>query len=299
MVGRAGLEPATFCASGSARTSGGFPYPPASVDWEAFRKWVKNRYAKSYAPTVYCYARKYHRLLNGNLAVLEEFSRSKRGAILRALVALSKYLGVYEWFRVRMKSYGVKWESQSSFESFMRILREGSDGVVEWVRRCLDTFDDSYATFIEFALVSGLRKTEALNAFNLIAVKGLEGYYNEDLESLEHFRYPKIFIRGSKNVFFSFVPKNLVERISECSKVSESGYKRRIMKLRVPSRLKDLREYYATFMVHHGLIREEVDLIQGRVGKSIFMRHYFSPAIRDLKERTFKGIRMMLRELEG
>lgn len=44
-------------------------------------------------------------------------------------------------------------------------------------------------------------------------------------------------------------------------------------------RLYELRGYYGTFMVHNGLIREEVDLLQGRVGKFIFMRHYFSPNI--------------------
>jgi intergrase/recombinase len=38
-------------------------------------------------------------------------------------------------------------------------------------------------------------------------------------------------------------------------------------------RFNEIRDYFATFMVHHGLIKEEVDLLQGRVGKSIFMRH--------------------------
>jgi len=56
------------------------------------------------------------------------------------------------------------------------------------------------------------------------------------------------------------------------------------------SRLKDLRDYHATFMLHHGLLREEIDLIQGRVDKSMFMRHYFSPAIEDLKNRTLKAV---------
>ncbi|MCD6529977.1 hypothetical protein J7L06_06800, partial [Candidatus Bathyarchaeota archaeon] len=61
-------------------TSGGFLLPPASIDWEVFRRWVKSRYAKSYAPTVYCYARKYHGLLCGDLSKLGSFSKSKRGA---------------------------------------------------------------------------------------------------------------------------------------------------------------------------------------------------------------------------
>ena len=63
-----------------------------------------------------------------------------------------------------------------------------------------------------------------------------------------------------------------------------------MMKLGPPSRLKDLIDHYATFTLHHGLLREEVDLLQGRVGKSIFMRQYFSSAIHDLKERTLKAV---------
>jgi hypothetical protein len=55
-------------------------------------------------------------------------------------------------------------------------------------------------------------------------------------------------------------------------------------------RLKELRDYYATFMVHNGLIREEVDLLQGRVGKSIFMQHYFSPNIEDLRARALTAV---------
>ena len=55
-------------------------------------------------------------------------------------------------------------------------------------------------------------------------------------------------------------------------------------------RLKELRDYFATFMVHNGLIREEVDLLQGRVGKSIFMQHYFSLNIADLRDRVLTAV---------
>jgi len=58
-------------------------------------------------------------------------------------------------------------------------------------------------------------------------------------------------------------------------------------------RLKELRDYYATFMVQDGLIREEVDLLQGRVGKSIFMQHYFSPNIEDLRGRVLAAVGRM------
>jgi len=46
-------------------------------------------------------------------------------------------------------------------------------------------------------------------------------------------------------------------------------------------------------MLNHGLLKEEIDLIQGRIGKSLFMKHYFSPAIKDLKNRTLNAVQML------
>ena len=43
-------------------------------------------------------------------------------------------------------------------------------------------------------------------------------------------------------------------------------------------------------MIHNGLVREELDLLQGRVGKSIFMKHYFSPNIEDLRDRVLGAV---------
>jgi intergrase/recombinase len=55
-------------------------------------------------------------------------------------------------------------------------------------------------------------------------------------------------------------------------------------------RINELRDYFATFMVKHGLIREEVDLLQGRIPPSLFVRSYWSPSFKELKERVFKGL---------
>ena len=264
------------------------------VDWGAFRDWVKNKYAKSYAPSVNCYALKFHGLLNGNLTELDAFSRTKRGMILRALVALSKYLGVYEEFKQRMKQHGLKWESQDSFDSFLRIMEDNGPNVLEWFKNCMDVLDESYRTFVSFALISGMRRSEVINSFNLTITLGKQGrlneYYNADLQSLEHFRYKKTFIRGKKNVFFSFVPKEFLDKILQCNKVSVSGFKRRRVKHGLSSQFRGLRDLYATFMIKHGLLQQEVDVLQGRIGRTMFMKHYFSPEINDLKERTLSAI---------
>lgn len=80
-------------------------------------------------------------------------------------------------------------------------------------------------------------------------------------------------------MFISFISLEFVEEIANCKSVSILALKRHSKENKLKMRLNELRDNFATFMVWNGLIREEVDLLQGRFGKSIFVRHYFSPAI--------------------
>jgi intergrase/recombinase len=150
-------------------------------------------------------------------------------------------------------------------------------------------------------MISGLRKGEAIKSFNMIISLSSDGklneYYNSDLQTLEHFRFEKDFIRRTKNVFFSFVPNKFIEEIVKCRPISSNTLKKHLRKNGLKLRLNELRDHFATFMVHNGLIREEVDILQGRVGESIFMKHYFSPAIKELKDRVLKAVDKMMNEL--
>jgi len=53
----------------------------------------------------------------------------------------------------------------------------------------------------------------------------------------------------------------------------------------------ELRQYYDSFMSRHNLIREELDLLQNRVSRSIFIRHYWSASFKELTDRTPKSDR--------
>jgi len=63
------------------------------------------------------------------------------------------------------------------------------------------------------------------------------------------------------------------------------------------TRINELRDHHATFMVKHGLIREEVDLLQGRIPPNIFIRHYWSPSLKELRDRTLKAIDLLEQSL--
>jgi intergrase/recombinase len=122
------------------------------------------------------------------------------------------------------------------------------------------------------------QRSKMVQAFNLIAELGArytEAYYNEDTQFLEHFRYPKLFLRYSKNLYVSAVPKEPLDQISESTWVVYNPIKKRLRQAGLDMRFKQLRSYYATKMREMGLLSEQIDLVQGRVGKSIFLQHYF------------------------
>ncbi len=266
--------------------------PP--INWEEFRAWAHNRYAKSWAKDVFCYAKRYHSMMTGSLRELESFSRSKRNNVMKALIALSKYLGIYTQFKTKTENYGFKWKGKSSLGSFTRMMQAGDSDVLQWCNEAVEKLSDKEATFLKFVAISGIRVGEAIKAFNLVIELNQAGrlgdYYNRELHSLEHFKYPELFLRGTKNVFFSFIPQAFIDEITACETVYYSTLRKHLKKHGLNLRFSELRDYYATFLVHHGVIREEVDLLQGRIGQSIFMRHYFSPDIEALRDRVLAAI---------
>lgn len=54
-------------------------------------------------------------------------------------------------------------------------------------------------------------------------------------------------------------------------------------------RFKELKSSYSSFMARNGLMSEEIDLLQGRVPKSVFVRHYLKKNIGDFKSRVLEG----------
>ena len=264
------------------------------VDLSEFRDYVFKKYADNYAEMILRYVRKYLDLID-NPSMLETFSNSKKNNVLKSLIAFSKFHGFYQHFKDTLKNYGVTWSHTSSVDSFFRIMNNANDDVIEWYNEATGILDDNDLNlYLRFALMSGLRKSEAINSFNLLVKlhneEKLSSYYNEELRTIEHFRYPDIFFRRTKNVFIPMIPKRMIYQIVQCNPVTYEMIRKRLYRRRMSVKIDKLRDYYATFMVRHGLIKEEVDLLQGRISKSIFVRHYWSPAISELRERVFKAL---------
>jgi intergrase/recombinase len=122
--------------------------------------------------------------------------------------------------------------------------------------------------WLGFNLLTGLRKEESINSFNLILQLFKDGnlgeYYNQELGVLEHFKHGDMFLRHTKNCYISIVTKDLISEIRNSQPVTYSAIRKRLTRKGQPLRIKELRSYYATYLRNHGILAEYVDLIQGR-----------------------------------
>ena len=273
--------------------------PATIINWSEYKRYVSNKYGPQYASMQYNYARKYIELLT-NPSKIETLSTSLKANVLKALVCLSKYLGIYLDFKDKLKQHGIKWSTTNSFDSFLRIFNNNHSDLLPWLKEASNILKNNESLYLRFMLLSGIRKSEGVQALNKIIKLHkqniLNEYYNDDLSVLEHFRY-KQFLRHSKNVYITIIPKSFIMEIANNEPVSYVALHKRLRKRGIRTRIKELRQYYGSFMVRHELIREEVDLLQGRVPKSIFVRHYLTIGFKELRDRTLKAISLLEQSL--
>ncbi len=300
LVRGVGFEPTNLCRIGA---SGHF-VPPfgdcTSIDFDLFKKWLFQSYRPFTARPVYYYAKKYASCIQTrNLSLLKSFSDGKRASVMKALCALSKFLGMHEEFKALVKNYGLKWRGRSSDDIIIDRLTKNVDSkeLFKWVSDAKERIPE-LKVFLDFMAATGLRLIEAVESYNLIIKLSKEGrlnsYYNDERQVLEHFRFREIFIRNSKKVFITFIPSEVVQRIADAEPVNydrvQSLAEWHLKKLRFA----DLRELYASCSVKH-LKQVEIDFLQGRVSASVFMRNYFNPTwISDLKKRALKNANELL-----
>jgi intergrase/recombinase len=184
----------------------------------------------------------------------------------------------------------------------MRIFNNNHNDLVEWYHKAVNVLNNNERLYLKFMLLSGMRKNEGIQSFNLIISLYKENklgeYFNEELSALEHWKYPKLFLRNTKCLYISIVPKSLVFEIANSKTVSYPMIRKRLEKNGLKVRIKELRSYWASYMVKNRvLISEEADLCQGRVPKSVFAKHYLKENLKELSDRTLKGLQGLIENI--
>jgi intergrase/recombinase len=269
-----------------------------SIDWNSFRTWLNSHLASNYSYKILRCCLKYSDiLLNNEPSKILTLSKDKQRMIMASLSNLAKFLRIYQQWKESLKNSGLKWSKNNSFDSFMRIFNNNHTDLIDWYRRATNILNDNEKLYLKFMLLSGLRKNEGIESFNLIinlySQNKLNEYYNEDISILEHFKF-KQFLRNSKNTYITVVPKELVYEIATSKPVSYYAIRKRLERNNLKVRIKELRSYWASKMSKNRiLISEEVDLCQGRIPKSVFARHYLKENLKELSNRVLEGLRAL------
>jgi intergrase/recombinase len=266
-----------------------------SIDLYEFSKWVNSKYSKSYSATIMSYVKRYCYIVNnGNIRDLDNLPATIKDNCVKSLIILSKYLGTVQAFRSKLKDYDIKLSRPSTLSSFLRILNSNNNDTMQWYKEVTEKLGDNEQLFTKFLLYNGLRTSEAINGFNLIIQLSkqnkLNEYYDKELNVLCHFKYPKLFIRRTKNCYITFIMPEFLSEITTGQPLTYSSIRKRLERNHMKLRLNELRDKFGTHLLSHGILEAEINLCQGRIPVDIFIRHYWSPKLKELGCRIFKAL---------
>ncbi|MDQ3903515.1 MAG: hypothetical protein M3247_07740 [Thermoproteota archaeon] len=248
-----------------------------------------------------CYAQKYLPVLEtGDATVLTTLSGPCRRHVMEALTAYSKYNGTYQRWQEIRQAHLLKWTNgNESFTSLQRFFNPSLtlDLMLQQIRRMIEKLPVQMAQIVRFGCLVGLRPAETVESVRLINNQLLfSKYYNADNQTLEHFRFPDIFLRQTKKAYISFVNPEILSEIVKDSdlekncKIPSHNYISRTCNRRgIPCSLHFCRKVFASWLHKYGISTEIVDFLQGRVSTSVFSRHYLTPDS-SLKDRVLTAL---------
>jgi intergrase/recombinase len=277
-------------------------YDPNQINWTEFSNWISKKYSKNYVPTILSYSKRFHHLLSGNLRDIDMIPSTTKNNTIKSLIILAKFLGIHQEFKHRLQDYGVKMARPDVFASFLRIYNNHNTDLLKWYSEAVPVIRENEKLLLKFLLRTGVRKEEGLMSFNKIIELSRQGnlsiYYNDDFNALQHFVFKELFLRNTKNLYVSIIEKSLVMEIANSNPVTYEQVRKRLLRHSLKLRINELRDFYGSFMVRHNLIKEEVDLLQGRIPPSIFLRHYWSPSFRELRDRVMTALTQLEQQIQ-
>src|SRR3989304_3800839 len=80
----------------------------------------------------------------------------------------------------------------------------------------------------------------------------------------------------------TFIKPELLSEIASSQPASYSSIRKRLERKKTKLRFNALRDYFGTYLLNHGILEAEINLCQGRIPVDIFIRHYWSPKLKEL-----------------
>jgi len=267
--------------------------PNENSFWDKFQEYLLKNHNNHTAKVRLSYSKKfYHILTEANAQELMILSDEKRIHTMKALAVLAKYLGCYDrWNDIRDR-YQLKWSNnEDSIQAFKNMTNpeQSYESMISWLKNTVSKLPTSYGNILLYNVLTGLRPKEACLSLSLIH-KDLDDYLNKESSVLEHFKYPDVFIRRTKKAYISIATDSILQLAKQSS---ICGYN--ALRLAVKRRVLDMnmafcRKIFATLLRTEGVEQEIIDLLQGRLPRNIFLRHYFRPTFKDEKKKVIDAI---------
>lgn len=244
------------------------------------------------------YSKRYaYVLTTSNAEDLLSLSDDMRANVMKSLASLSKYLGCYDIWKNIRERYQLKWSNEDSIEVFNNILNSNHDlsSMINWIKKTCSVLPSVYSNLLLFDSLTGLRADEACRSISLIK-NDPSGYLNKELMILEHYKHPAIFIRRTKKAYVSIVDESIVD-LAKKSSNNYNALRLTIRRRGLEMHMAYCRKIFATFLRIHGHVElETVDLLEGRIPKSVFVRHYLKLGSDDIT-RIRESIRQLAKEI--
>jgi hypothetical protein len=271
--------------------------------WKNYASWLFKTHSKTHAKEILRYSKKYAVILEKpNMASqLLLLSKDLRRLAMSSLSNLSKYMGFYEQWKQTIRNYGLKWENTNSLETFLSILNTNFEETETWLKKVIKGLPKDYATVLVFDALTGLRPSEAVASCKLLSdlleKNNLATYLDRELIMLQHFRFSDLFLRRSKNAYISFNTPELLELVTEIKpRIKYPALDPKIGRLGFNNQTKQLRKIFATKLRNY-LPQELVDLLQGRISQTLFMKFYYRPLLLDTQQKTIKALQPIQADL--
>ena len=285
------------------------PRPPECKEafsgefWENFGLYLLQTHKRKQAKEILRYAKRFAFIIEkpSMASQLLMLSKDLRRVAMSSLSNLSKYLGVYDQWKQTIRNYGLKWENITSLETFLSILNSNLEEAEIWLKQVIKKLPSDYSTVLIFDVLTGLRPSEAAMSCKLITdlsnMNKLDLYLDKDLMMLQHFRFPDLFLRKSKNAYISFITPELLQLVLETKpSMKYSAIDTMIGRQGFNTKTKQLRKIYAT-RLRNDLPQELVDLLQGRISQTVFMKFYYKPLLKDIQQKTIRALQTLQMEL--
>ena len=247
--------------------------------WDDFEEYLKNSYRKSSVRCRLLYAKQYyHVITEENARDIIGFSYNKRLQVMKSLAILSKFLGCYDRWKQIKERYQLKWSADDSIQIFQNLTNQQNNysSMMKWVKDTCSQIPKHYSKILFYCTLTGLRPTEAFSSINLIK-SDLDNYLDKEKMILEHVKYPEIFIRKTKKAYISIVNESILQIANDTKQSSYNSLRCYFKRRRIPFNFNYCRKIFATYLRTNGVEQEIIDLLQGRLPKSVFLRYYYRP----------------------